>query len=91
MVFHGLLRALTDAPLDLSEDMPLFARIRMLIDGPGGPVHWRTVQVQTDGSFALDTQIDEGKSMIAQAWFDRNDRLGSSVSNELQLNQSFFE
>lgn len=91
VVFHGLLRALTDAPLDLSEDMPLFARIRMLIDGPGGPVHWRTVQVQTDGSFALDTQIDEGKSMIAQAWFDRNDRLGSSVSNELQLNQSFLE
>lgn len=91
VVIHGLLRALTETPLDLGEDMPLLARIRMLIDGSGGPVHWRTVQVQTDGSFTLDTQMGEGKLLIAQAWFDRSDRLGSSVSNELQLKQTFLK
>ena len=88
---YGLFRALTDTPLDLNDDMPLFVRIRMLVDGPGGPVHWRTVQVQSNGSFSLDTQGIGGKSMIVQAWFDRKDRLGSSVSNELQLSQSFIE
>lgn len=29
--------------------------------------------------------------MVAQAWFDRSDRLGSPVSNELERRQSFLE
>ncbi len=91
VTIHGLLQALTDEPLDLGDDLPLFVRIRMLVDGPGGPVHWRTVPVQANGGFELDTQIADGKAMIAQAWFDRSVRLGSSVSNELTLSQSFLE
>ena len=87
----GLLQPLTDDPLDLADDMPLVARVRMLIDGPGGQVVWRVAQIAPDGTFTLDVTQDAGKTMIVQAWFDRTDRLGSSVSNELELKQAFIE
>ena len=47
------------------------------------------VPVAGDGSFSLDLTQTEGKTMVVQAWFDRTDRLGSSVSNELKLTQTF--
>jgi hypothetical protein len=87
MTLTGLMQPLTDAPLDLTEDMPLVARIRMLIDG--GQVIWRAAQIAADGSFSLDITQDDGKVMVTQAWFDRTDRLASSVSNELTLKQAF--
>lgn len=80
-----------NTPLDLSQDMPLVARIRLQLDAPGDPVVWKAAQIAPDGSFVLDTSEDGGKSLIAQAWLDRTDRLGSSVSNELQLKQTFIE
>jgi M6 family metalloprotease-like protein len=91
VTLHGLMQPLTDAPLDLSEDLPLVARVRMQIDGDGAPVVWKAAPIAADGSFSLDVIEDRGKLMIAQAWFDRTDRLGSSVSNELSLKQSFLE
>ncbi|MDP2716591.1 hypothetical protein [Rheinheimera sp.] len=91
VMIYGHVQALTDEPLNLNEDMPLYVRIRLLPDGKGDMVRWRTVQMQSNGSFELDTQIAEAKFMVAQAWFDRSDRLGSSVSNELELKQSFLE
>lgn len=91
VIVHGLLAPITDTPLDLSQDMPLVARIRLQLDAPGDPVVWKAAQIAPDGSFVLDTSEDGGKSLIAQAWFDRTDRLGSSVSNELQLKQTFIE
>ncbi|NNF63532.1 MAG: hypothetical protein HKN07_04660, partial [Acidimicrobiia bacterium] len=51
--------------------------------------HWQTVQVLGDGSFTVDAVIEDSKTMAVQAWFDRTDRLGSSVSDELTLIQSF--
>ncbi|MDK3074626.1 hypothetical protein QO034_16150 [Sedimentitalea sp. JM2-8] len=91
LALNGLMQPLTDTALDLTEDMPLLARIRLQIDGPGGQVLWRAAQIAADGSFALDITQEQGKTVIAQAWFDRTDRLGSSVSNELTLKQAFIE
>ncbi len=82
---YGRLLSLTESPLDFGEDMPLYVRIRMLLGGPGGPVHWRTVAVQANGLFLLDTEMESDKPMIVQAWFDRNERLGSAISKELHL------
>jgi hypothetical protein len=73
----------TDVPLDLSEDVPLIARIRMFIDH--NQVIWRAAQIAVDGSFSLDITQESGSVLVAQAWFDRTDRLASSVSNELTL------
>lgn len=89
LVLYGQLDPLTDAPLDLAQDMPLFARIRLQFDGETGPVSWRTVQIGPDGSFVLDTQQKDGKTVVAQAWFDRTDRLGSAVSNEWKMPRTF--
>jgi hypothetical protein len=88
-VVHGVLHVLADTAIDLTEDQPLAARIRMLVDGQNGAPIWRTVPIQSDGSFFLDTTIEEGKTMVVVAWFDRTDRLGSSVSNEITLKQGF--
>ncbi|NNF63440.1 MAG: hypothetical protein HKN07_04200, partial [Acidimicrobiia bacterium] len=75
---YGRLMALTDTPLDLAEDMPLWVRVRMLPDAAGSDPHWQTVQVLGDGSFTVDAVIEDSKTMAVQAWFDRTDRLGSS-------------
>ncbi len=91
VVVHGRLLVLTDAQINLADDQPLTARIRMLVDGPGGTPIWRVAPIQSDGSFTLDTTVQDGKTMIVEAWFDRTDRLGSSVSNEVVLKQSFLE
>ncbi|TDB02967.1 immune inhibitor A domain-containing protein [Halomonas marinisediminis] len=89
VVVHGKLHVLTDTAIDLAEDQPLAARIRMLTDGPEGGPNWRVVAIQSDGSFFLDTIIQGAKTMVIEAWFDRTDRLGSSVSNEITLKQGF--
>lgn len=89
LVVHGLLHVHSEAPVNLADDQPLFVRLRMALDSPSAPPVWRTVQVQSDGSFMLDTTIDGGKTMELQGWFDRTDRLGSSVSNTMKLKQSF--
>jgi len=86
---HGRLLVMTDADIDLADDQPLAARIRMLVDGGAGGLVWRTVPIASDGSFSLDTMLDEGKVMVVQVWFDRTDRLASAVSNEIELKQSF--
>lgn len=89
VLLSGFLQALTDTPIDLSDDMPLVARIRLLVDG--GQVIWRVAQIGSDGTFFLDVHQETGKVMLAQAWFDRNDRLASSVSPELSLKQAFID
>ena len=91
VTLSGFLMPETETPLDLNDDMPLFARIRLQIDGEGGQVVWRTAQIAPDGTFELDVTQDKGKTLIAQAWFDRTDRLGSAVSNEWKMKQSFLE
>lgn len=88
---HGRLHVLTDSAINLADDQPLAARIRMLTDAPEASPNWRVVAIQSDGSFFLDTTIEEAKTMVVEAWFDRTDRLGSSVSNEITLKQSFLE
>jgi hypothetical protein len=89
LTLSGLMQPLTDTPLDLADDLPLVARIRLLIDG--GTVVWRAAQIAADGSFMLDITQEDGKTAVAQAWFDRSDRLGSAVSNEMVLKQAFLE
>lgn len=90
--FHGRLSiygrffTMTSPPLDIGPDMPLWARVRLQVDGDS--VLWRTVQIQGDGSFVLDATVQEGHEIVAQAWFDRTDRLGSSVSNEVKVPHS---
>ncbi len=43
------------------------------------------------GFFSLDIDEANAKFAVAQAWFDRTDRLGSSVSNELDLKHTFIQ
>ena len=89
VLVHGTLHVESDTPIDLADDQPLFARIRMLTDVGAATPTWRSVAIQNDGSFSLDTTVTQGKVMAVEAWFDRSDRLGSSVSNEIKLKQSF--
>lgn len=91
LTVQGMLIPVSDDPIDLADDMPLVARIRTQLDGDGGPVVWHVVQINPDGRFALDTAATGGKVVAVEAWFDRTDRLGSSVSNELVLKRSFLE
>lgn len=91
VTLSGLFVPETETQLDLNDDMPLAARIRLQMDGDGGPVVWHTVPIAADGTFSLDVSQDKGKFLTAQAWFDRTDRLGSAVSNEWKMKQSFLE
>jgi M6 family metalloprotease-like protein len=86
---YGVFRTVTDTPIDIGEDMPLHARVRLLGDAPGSLPVWHVVAIQPDGTFVLETQHEESKAMTVQAWFDRTDRLGSSVSNVWGMNQEF--
>jgi len=91
VTLYGVLHLLGETSIDLADEQPLIARIRLLTDDPTAKPIWRTVQVQNNGTFNLDTIIELGKTMKVQAWFDRTDRLGSSVSDELMLKQGFLE
>lgn len=75
--------------IDLTKDQPLVAWIRMLTDEPNGAVVWRAVPIQSDGRFVLNATVENGKTMVVEAWFDRTNQLGSSVSNEITLKQAF--
>jgi hypothetical protein len=89
IVVHGLLHVLADMAIDLTKDQPLVAWIRMLTDEPNGAVVWRAVPIQSDGRFVLNATVENGKTMVVEAWFDRTNQLGSSVSNEITLKQAF--
>ena len=82
---------LGDSPIGLSDEQPLVVRSRMLTDNPTATPIWRTVAVQNNGAFSLDTMMEQGKSMLVQAWFDRTDRLCSSMLKEIILKQGFLE
>lgn len=95
--FHGRVRVygrlivLSDDGVDLSDDLPLAVRVRMLTDAPGATPLWRAAPLQSDGTFILDTIVEDGASMVVEAWFDRTDRLGSAVSNQIGIKQTFLE
>ncbi len=88
VVIHGHLSPDTETAIDLADDLPLHVQIRLMADGPDGGTTWHTVGVNGDGSFLLNTIVAESKSLVAQAWFDRTVRLGSSVSNELEVHHT---
>lgn len=80
----------TSDDVDITRDLPLFVRLRLEFrDSSGGSnVIWRTAPVNNDRSFKLDIQgdvVSEGDLVIAQAWFDRTNLLGSSVSQPTEF------
>ena len=91
VTLYGVLNILAETSIQLVDEQPLFARVRLLTDDPTATPIWRTVQIQNNGVFNLDTIVEQGKNMRVQAWFDRTDRLASSVSNEMILNRVFLE
>lgn len=87
----GMFRTLTEDPIDLADHMPLVARVRLLGDAPDAKPDWHVVPIQTDGSFELEAELALSKSLVAQAWFDRTDRLASALSNVWEMKQSLLE
>ncbi|MEE9354980.1 MAG: hypothetical protein V3U75_05260 [Methylococcaceae bacterium] len=88
---YGFLHVFTETPIDISEDMPLMARIRLMLEDTSDGttrIEWRAVGINSDGSFHLETDPESGSVLKVQAWFDRTDRLGSATSNELILKHS---
>lgn len=75
----------------ISSYLPLYIRLRLEINkGPNNSrIEWRTLPVDNNGQFKLDIHggiaSESGISFIAQAWFDRTDRLGSSVSKSKEF------
>jgi hypothetical protein len=80
----------TDETVDLSGEPPRFVRVRIEIKDAGGDerVLWRHVAVQDNGLFKLevpDIIVSDPAQVTLQAWFDRTDLLGSSVSSPLVI------
>ncbi len=89
---NGRLGVITDEPFDLSGQSPLHVRVRIEVDlgGSAAKTFWDTVPVNAIGQFTLDRRDDifaKGALVTLQAWFDRTDLLGSSVSEPLELKQ----
>ena len=90
VVVNGEWKLVTDETVDLSGEPSRFVRVRCLIEDFNGNIKtvWRAVAVQSNGLFNLvftQLGVDEPKKAIVQAWFDRTNVLGSSVSNVLQI------
>ncbi len=88
---YGRLAVTTSEDIDISGQLPQIVRIRLEIH-PEDKIIWRTVPANGDGSFSVDIEdgiaAEDGHSITAQAWFDRTDLLGSSVSDVLQIKRS---
>ncbi|MDR8392221.1 hypothetical protein NC796_13795 [Aliifodinibius sp. S!AR15-10] len=92
---HGQWRLSTQDNIDITGEFPLFVRIRLAIHTEGeDEIIWRTVQMDSNGNFSMNIERDlvaNENSLTAQAWFDRTDLLGSSVSEPLVINRSVIE
>ena len=89
----GRWQLLTSGTVDLSSHPPLHIRIRLTVHkAAGDDVVWRAVPVDSAGNFVLDIQGSlaegEGHAITAQAWFDRTELLGSSVSRALPIKRN---
>jgi hypothetical protein len=92
----GRWRLVTSEDIDLSGEFPLHVRIRLAIHkSDGDEVFWRTVPLDANGHFSLDIEggiaESDGYSITAQAWFDRTDLLGSSVSTARSIKRSIIQ
>jgi M6 family metalloprotease-like protein len=86
VVLWGELKLLAQDGPKFSELPQLSIRSRFVFTDPKGTerVVWRNGQVNSAGFFTIDaTNLDLGiiRKATAQTWFDRTDRLGSSVSD----------
>jgi hypothetical protein len=91
VVINGEWKLVTEETVDLSGEPSRFVRVRALIEDFNGNIKtvWRNVAVQSNGLFTLDftqLEVDQPKKAIVQAWFDRTNILGSSVSNVFEIN-----
>jgi hypothetical protein len=95
IALHGKWRLSTQENIDITGEFPLFVRIRLAIHTAGeDEIIWRTVQMDSNGNFSMNIERDlvaNENSLTAQAWFDRTDLLGSSVSEPLVINRSVIE
>ena len=92
LTLHGKFKLDTTEDIDISQELPLYVRVRLEFDGisDNNKVEWLTLPLDNDGQFNLDIQggIASRKnslSFTSQAWFDRTNLLGSSVSNIMQF------
>lgn len=85
---YGAVRVVADEA-SIATDAPHQVRVRLHFD-PDGQTRraWFTVPVAADGTFQLATEPHKGEVLFAQAWFDRTDSLGSSVSKPMELKHS---
>lgn len=76
---------LVNTEVSPSLDGPLVIRVRLLFHDENNQTRtvWKTVALSGDGSFNLVSDAEKGSEVIVQAWFDRTDHYGSSVSNEV--------
>ncbi len=89
----GRLELVTSDPVDASGEFPLEVRIRLSFRAQAGEtVVWRRAWVDANGHFSLDLRgglaAADGHAVTVQAWFDRTNLLGSSVSEPRDLKRS---
>ena len=84
LTVQGSLGLDTDTSVQLADQMPLRARVRLEVDAAGTLTsQWALASVQAGGSFVLSRKDFKGPfpaELRVQAWFDRTDLLASARS-----------
>ncbi len=85
---YGRVHVLSDQAT-IATDAPHQVRVRLYFESNGrSRTEWHTLPLAADGSFHLVSDPAKGEVLEAQAWFDRTDSLGSSVSDTMVLKHS---